>query len=260
MCLLLTYSILYETSNNFITFTPWRSDAMHNHALNKSPLTHQGLGGAWSRRNAWSKSWLFWLCEQYGAVLYCTALHCTALHCTALHRTAPHRTAPHRTVLYCTVLYCTVLYCTVLYCTVLTTVSQECLIKKVYSKVTCTSVLSYTVGGGRCHLRVVPPGQLLRRPSTPKPSSNQVLLFFWREVFCVCFPVVFALRLLCLFSNSFQFKFFIYSLYIHIYIFYIFFHCTCGALQCSHGLWSLCRASSRWQTRSPAVGALWVYS
>ena len=118
--------------------------------------------------------------------------------------------------------------------------------------------LSSNRGGEGCHLRVVPPGQLLRRPSTPKPSSNQVLLFFWREVFCVCFPVVFALRLLCLFSNSFQFKFFIYSLYIHFYIFYIF--CTCGALQCSHGLWSLCRASSRWQTRSPAVGALWVYS
>ena len=66
-------------------------------------------------------------------------------------------------------------------------------------------------------------------------SSNQVFLFFWREVFCVCFPVFqgFLLRLLCLFSNSFQFKFFMYSLYIHIYIFYIFFHCTCGALQCS---------------------------
>ena len=115
-------------------------------------------------------------------------------------------------------------------------------------------------GGEGCHLRVVPPGQLLRRPSTPKPSSNQVLLFFWHDVFCVCFPVVFALRLLCLFLNSFQFKFFIYSLYIHIYIFYIFFHCTCGALQCSHGLWSLWRASSRWQTRSPAVGALLGYS
>ena len=45
------------------------------------------------------------------------------------------------------------------------------------------------------------------------------------KFFCVCFPVVqgFSLRLLCLFSNSFQFKFFIYSLYIHIYIFYIFF-------------------------------------
>ena len=82
--------------------------------------------------------------------------------------------------------------------------------------------------------------------------------FLWREVFNVCFPVVqgSSLRLLCLFSNSFQFKFFIYSLYIHIYIFYIFSHCTCGALQCSHGLWSLCRANSRWQTRSPAVGAL----
>ena len=29
-----------------------------------------------------------------------------------------------------------------------------------------------------------------------------------------------------MFIYSFQFKFFIYSLYIHIYIFYIFFHCT----------------------------------
>ena len=52
--------------------------------------------------------------------------------------------------------------------------------------------------------------------------------FFDVKFFCVCFPVVkgFSLRLLCLFSNSSQFKFFIYSLYIHIYIFYIFFHCT----------------------------------
>ena len=37
-----------------------------------------------------------------------------------------------------------------------------------------------------------------------------------------------VLRLLCLFSNSFLFKFFIYSLYIHIYIFYIFFHRLVG--------------------------------
>ena len=43
----------------------------------------------------------------------------------------------------------------------------------------------------------------------------------------------FSLRLLCLFSNSFQLKFFIYSLYIHIYIFYIFFHCTVGSLICA---------------------------
>ena len=42
------------------------------------------------------------------------------------------------------------------------------------------SILAFFVGKGGegCHLRVVPPGQLLRRPSTPKPSSNQVLLFF----------------------------------------------------------------------------------
>ena len=101
-----------------------------------------------------------------------------------------------------------------------------------------------------------PLGNFLEGQAHLNLSSNQVFLFFWREVFCVCFPVFFSLRLLCLFSNSFQFKFFIYSLYIHIYIFYIFFHCTCGALQCSHGLWSLCRASSRWQTRSPAVGGI----
>ena len=83
-----------------------------------------------------------------------------------------------------------------------------------------------------------PLGNFLQGQAHPNLSSNQGFLFFLREVFCVCFPVVqgFSLRLLCLFSNSFQFKFFIYSLYIHIYIFYIFFHCTCGALQCSHGL------------------------
>ena len=66
-----------------------------------------------------------------------------------------------------------------------------------------------------------PLGNFLEGQAHPNLSSNQVFLFF-----CVCFPVVkgFSLRLLCLFSNSFQFKFFIYSSY--IYIFYIFFHCT----------------------------------
>ena len=67
------------------------------------------------------------------------------------------------------------------------------------------------------------------------------IFFLCREVsfscvFCVCFPVVqgFSQRLLCLFSDSFQFKFFIYSLYIHIYIyFYIFFHCAVGSLICA---------------------------
>ena len=33
----------------------------------------------------------------------------------------------------------------------------------------------------------------------------------------------FSLRLLCLFSNSFQIKFFIYSLYIFIFIYFIYF-------------------------------------
>ena len=56
---------------------------------------------------------------------------------------------------------------------------------------------------------------------------TRFVYFFDVKFFCVCFPVVkgFSLRLLCLFSNSFQFNFFIYSIYIHIYIFYIFFHC-----------------------------------
>ena len=103
-----------------------------------------------------------------------------------------------------------------------------------------------------------PLGNFSEGQAHPNLSSNQVLLFFLTWSFLCLLSGGFSLRLL--FSNSFQFKFFIYSLYIHIYIFYIFFHCTCGALQCSHGLWSLCRASSRWQTRSPAVGALWVYS
>ena len=77
-------------------------------------------------------------------------------------------------------------------------------------------------GGEGCHLRVVPPGQLLRRPSTPKPSSNQVLLFFWREVFCVCFPVVFHWGCYVYFRivsslNS------LYILYIFIFIYFIYF-------------------------------------
>ena len=53
------------------------------------------------------------------------------------------------------------------------------------------------------------------------------MYFLFREVsfscvFCVCFPVVqgFSPRLLCLFSNSFQVKFFIYSLYIYIFFHY----------------------------------------
>ena len=29
---------------------------------------------------------------------------------------------------------------------------------------------------------------------------------------------------------------------------------ACGDLQCSHGLWSLCRSNSRWPTWSPTVG------
>ena len=86
-------------------------------------------------------------------------------------------------------------------------------------------------GGDGCHLRVVPHGQLHRRPSTPKRFCLSAVFiepgfiyFLCREVsfscvFCVCFPVVqrFSPRLLCLFSNNFQFKFFIYSLDIHIY-------------------------------------------
>ena len=67
-------------------------------------------------------------------------------------------------------------------------------------------------GGDGCHLRVVPPGQLLRRPSTPKRFCFSAIFiqpgfyFLCREVsfscvFCLCFPVV----------------------HIHIYIFFIYF-------------------------------------
>ena len=46
------------------------------------------------------------------------------------------------------------------------------------------------------------------------------------------------------FSNSFQFKFFIYSLYIHIYICYIFFHCThCRSTHNSSTICFLCVCS-----------------
>ena len=82
-----------------------------------------------------------------------------------------------------------------------------------------------TVGGGGgegCHLRVFPPGQILRRPSTPKPSSNQVLLFFWREVFCVCFPVVFYWGCYVYFRIVFSLNS-LYILYIFIFIYFIYF-------------------------------------
>ena len=53
---------------------------------------------------------------------------------------------------------------------------------------------------------------------------------FFLICFCVCFLVVqgFSPMLLWFFSNSFQFKFFIYSLYIHIYIFLYFFSLHSG--------------------------------
>ena len=92
----------------------------------------------------------------------------------------------------------------------------------------------YFAGGGAgCHLRVVPPGQLHRRPSTPKrfclsavfiePGLSIfcvmkflshvffVFAFWWFRVFhrgcCIYFPIVFS-------SNS---------LYIHICVFFIYF-------------------------------------
>ena len=80
------------------------------------------------------------------------------------------------------------------------------------------------------HLRVVPPGHLLRRASTPKRFCLSAIFiqpgfyFLCREVafscvFCLCFPVV----------------------HIHIYIFFIyFFHCTVGYLICAEWfLWDV---------------------
>ena len=75
-------------------------------------------------------------------------------------------------------------------------------------------------GGGGCHHRVVPPGQLLKKAKhTQTFHRTRFFYFFDVKFFCVCFPVVqgFSLRLLCLFSNSFQFKFFIYS-FIYFFI------------------------------------------
>ena len=40
-------------------------------------------------------------------------------------------------------------------------------------------------GGGGCHLRVVPPGQLLRRPSTPKPFIEPGFVIFFDVKFFV---------------------------------------------------------------------------
>ena len=108
--------------------------------------------------------------------------------------------------------------------------------------------LHHNRGGGWVSPPRGPPlGNFLKGQAHPNVfvfclSSNQVFLFLWHEVFCVCFPVVqgFSLRLLCLFSKKFQFKFFIYSLYIHIYIFYIFCHCTVGSLVCAEWfLWDV---------------------
>ena len=71
---------------------------------------------------------------------------------------------------------------------------------------------------------VVTPGQLLRRPSTPKPFIEPGFSYFFDvKFFCVCFPVVkgFSLRLLCLFSNSFSSNS-SYILYIFMFIYFIF--------------------------------------
>ena len=110
-----------------------------------------------------------------------------------------------------------------------------------------TSLLETMGGGGGMGVTSawspVSAGQLHRRPNTPKRFCLSAIfiepgfIYFlccevsFSCVFCVCFPVVqgFLPRLLCLFSNSFQFKLFIYSLYIHIYIFlYTFFSLYSG--------------------------------
>ena len=83
-----------------------------------------------------------------------------------------------------------------------------------------------------CHLRVVPPGQLLRRPSTPKRFCLLPFIKPGFSIFLTWSFFVFAFRWLrvfhwgCYVYFRIVFKFFIYSLYIHIYIFYIFFHRT----------------------------------
>ena len=91
---------------------------------------------------------------------------------------------------------------------------------------TLVARVRYITGGEGCHLRVVPPGQLLRRPSTPKPFIEPgfsiffdvkfffVFAFRWFRFFhwgCyVYFRIVFS-------SNS------LYILYIFIFIYFIYF-------------------------------------
>ena len=79
------------------------------------------------------------------------------------------------------------------------------------------------MGGEGCHLRVVPPGQLLGRPSTPKPFIEPgFVIFFWREVFCVCFPVVFHWGCYVYFRIVFSLNS-LYILYRFIFIYFIYF-------------------------------------
>ena len=119
----------------------------------------------------------------------------------------------------------------------------------------------YYWGGDGCHLRVVPPGQLLRRPSTPKrffafhrarlfysfDVKFFVFAFWWFRVFhwgCyVYFRIVFS-------SNS------LYILYIFIFIYFIyffivlivdlliiplrFFFCVCSGFSLASWCWTGC--------------------
>ena len=90
--------------------------------------------------------------------------------------------------------------------------------------------------GEGCHLRVVPPGQLLRRPSTPKPfiepgfsifltCSFFVFTFRWFRVFhwgCyVYFRIVFSFLYIFLYS----YICFIYSYFYILYIFSLYLWC-----------------------------------
>ena len=80
------------------------------------------------------------------------------------------------------------------------------------------------MGEEGCHLRVVPPGQLLRRPSTPKPFIEPGF-----SIFLTCF-FVFAFRWLRVFHWGCYVYFRIvfvwnslYILYIFIFIYFIYF-------------------------------------
>ena len=85
--------------------------------------------------------------------------------------------------------------------------------------------LKYLSGGGGegCHLRVVPPGHLLRRPSTPKPFIEPgFVIFFDVKFFVFAFRWFFTEVVMFFFRIVFSLNS-LYILYVFIFIYFIYF-------------------------------------